>query len=647
MFPEPAQDIHTFLSSALKIFTLTVAGHWGKLGWNPMSKVFLKGAIAMTAARKRKRRLLRPPASLLRQYWQGLAIAALAAAALVLGFQGLTLYYFRTDPRDVHTILDRCYDDVQLFFLNSSGIHGRAVNWQLQVARLLAPLAAAWTILLAAARLFEEQFLLLRLRLLRGHVVICGLGRKGAQLVRDFRALGHRVVVIEANRENVNIRECQELGARILAGNASDVLLLRRARADRAARVIATCHDDSTNLEIATLIQHLAGAPAAQAPAELQCMIHLTHLKLCEVLKRHPLFNQAGGRVVPTIFNVYENSARLLFATHPLDQGGIAPGSPDHPHLIVAGFGQMGKCIALKAAQNAHYANGRRLRLTVIDHQAAERKRFFLWRYPQFEKTCDALFLEEEIDNPALLERIRQWTAENPARTRIAICLDDDWRSLMAGLEIQSKLKHAPLPVFVRMADETPLRDLLEISNSRAADHPRIEPFGATCQVCRCEELIDRELELLARTIHEKYVQDRRKRGRKETDSTLRPWSQLHPTLRDAKFQQAEHIRVKLRAIGCELAAPADGREEVIAFAPDEVEVLARMEHARWRAERWLDGWLPGSRDRKAKTTPFLIEWEELPEQIREYKRETVRDIPDLVARANKAIRRTPRVEGD
>lgn len=597
--------------------------------------------MAETARRRRWRMRLKPPVGALRQHWQALAIAALAVAALGLGFAGFIRYYATVDKVvNRHTLLDCLYSDIQLFFLNDDGAYGAAVNWQLQVARLLAPVAATWTILLAAARLFEERLALARLRLTRDHIVICGLGRKGVQLVRDFLELGRRVVVIESNTEAIHIRECRELGATVLLGSASDALMLRRAAVERAGRIIATCSDDSTNLEIATLVHHLAAQPAPKAPGELQCLIHLTHLKLCETLKRHPIFNHGAGRVAPLIFNVYENSARLLFATHPLDQGGIRHDSADRPHLIVLGFGQMGECIALKAAQNAHYANGRRLRLTIIDRQAKDRKRHFLWRHPQFEKTCDAEFLSDEIDNPCILERIGAWAAENPAFTYIVICLDDDWRSLMYGLEIQAKLERAKLPVFVRMADEGPLHDLLEMGNSRAAERPRIEPFGALRQVCRCEELIDRELELLARTIHEQYVHDRRQRGRAPGDATLRPWSLLHPTLRDAKFQQAEHIRVKLRAVGCEMADPAPEQEAVKRFSREEVEVLARMEHARWRAERWLDNWTPGPRDREAKTTPYLVEWEELPEAMRQIRRASVREICALAPRAGKAIHR-------
>jgi len=47
---------------------------------------------------------------------------------------------------------------------------------------------------------------------------------------------------------------------------------------------------------------------------------------------------------------------------------------PRAVHLLVAGFGRMGQSVALHAAKIGHYANGEKLRITVIDKDAGERK---------------------------------------------------------------------------------------------------------------------------------------------------------------------------------------------------------------------------------------------------------------------------------
>jgi hypothetical protein len=66
------------------------------------------------------------------------------------------------------------------------------------------------------------------------------------------------------------------------------------------------------------------------------------------------------------------------------------------------------------------------------------------------------------------------------------------------------------------------------------------------------------------------------------------------------------------------------------------------MEHKRWCKERKLQGWIhkPGPKDIKKKSTPYLVSWEVLPEDIREYDRNTVRNLPSFLAQAGFQIYR-------
>jgi hypothetical protein len=70
------------------------------------------------------------------------------------------------------------------------------------------------------------------------------------------------------------------------------------------------------------------------------------------------------------------------------------------------------------------------------------------------------------------------------------------------------------------------------------------------------------------------------------------------------------------------------------------VEHLARLEHDRWMAERLLDGWTyaPGPKDLRRKRTPWLVPWEDMPEEQRDYDRNTVRNLPRFLAQAGLRI---------
>jgi hypothetical protein len=66
----------------------------------------------------------------------------------------------------------------------------------------------------------------------------------------------------------------------------------------------------------------------------------------------------------------------------------------------------------------------------------------------------------------------------------------------------------------------------------------------------------------------------------------------------------------------------------------DQVEQLAEMEHGRFNLERLTDGWQIGDREVVRLATPHLRPWDELDDDVKEYDREAVRNIPAALASA-------------
>ena len=65
-------------------------------------------------------------------------------------------------------------------------------------------------------------------------------------------------------------------------------------------------------------------------------------------------------------------------------------------------------------------------------------------------------------------------------------------------------------------------------------------------------------------------------------------------------------------------------------FTDDDVERLSKMEHLRWNAEKYINGWVLGN-DTENLESPYLVSWDELSEEIREYDREAVRNLPKIL----------------
>jgi hypothetical protein len=141
-----------------------------------------------------------------------------------------------------------------------------------------------------------------------------------------------------------------------------------------------------------------------------------------------------------------------------------------------------------------------------------------------------------------------------------------------------------------------------------------------------------------ARALHDCYVARRTAAGETAADNpSLVPWDLLPEDLKASNRDQVAHLRVKLFAVGRDLAPGPDGPDAPL--EPAEIERLAEMEHRRWCEHHRFAGWTLGpSKDSEAKVTPYLVPWEDLSEEVRDIDREFARAISDLVRRMGQRI---------
>ena len=124
---------------------------------------------------------------------------------------------------------------------------------------------------------------------------------------------------------------------------------------------------------------------------------------------------------------------------------------------------------------------------------------------------------------------------------------------------------------------------------------------------------------------------------RRTIDHHMRPDSGALPD-RDIGSDNRERtdsdIGRKLRKIGCVLV-PRVGQDDNGPIGEAQLELLARMEHERWRAERGANGWRYAERrDPVRRLHPGLRDWEQLSEPLRRRNHETVRELPVILSDA-------------
>lgn len=146
--------------------------------------------------------------------------------------------------------------------------------------------------------------------------------------------------------------------------------------------------------------------------------------------------------------------------------------------------------------------------------------------------------------------------------------------------------------------------------------------------------------ETIAQAIHEDYRRIRVSTAWSQEPSTAE-WDKLLDYLKESNRDQADHIVGKLRQIGCTVHKVTERDIAPMTFTEDEVEVMAEMEHARWNVERLLNGWKWGEkRETTKKTSPYLVPWSELSNDVKEWDRQTVRKMPEFLAKVGLEVRR-------
>jgi len=337
----------------------------------------------------------------------------------------------------------------------------------------------------------------------------------------------------------------------------------------------------------------------------------------------------------------------LLIHKLPIDQNGIAPNDEMTVHLIVVGFGRMGHTIIVKAAQLGQFINRKQIQISIIDRNATENQASLLFHHPCIGEVANLTFYKQEVLSPDTRSLIEKWCNEPGKLVNIVYCFDNPSLAYDAVFNLLPLFNRKNIRVAVRMNEPETFEFLLRKIGSEKFNDLTIKSFGLENDF---DGLINPEMnenEVFAMDIHSVYVQmkleefdDNPEELRKLKSSLeMKPWHELTEDLRESNRQQAFHIFIKLRACGYEITGISDSRPAINTFDPAIFEALAIMEHDRWIAERKVNNWKYGKESVKEhRINKNLVDWEQLPDEIKKYDYEAVANIPKLLERVGKKM---------
>lgn len=465
----------------------------------------------------------------------------------------------------------------------------------------------------------------------RGHAIVCGLGACGSRLARSFEERGIRVVVVDKAPEATAAEACRQRQTPVIIGDASDQAILRAAGLARANHLLVFCGEDGINAGVALAAgRSLTGRPGPP----LTCTIHIDDPGLCRALAdwQTSSAGRGGGPSGGIRFRFFNPGAVVappLLASRPgFDESGRSDGRP--AHMLLVGLGAVGGGLLIHAARTWRILveSGSGLPVTVLDRQAEGLVADLIRLHPIIGEVCQIHTIDADVTAAGFsVESVlsRFPARETTAITSAYVCLGDDAQALTVALALRRAPALEGAALTVRTSDREGVAMLLNPSRNGAD----MVAFGVLDRTCHPEVIIDGPNEELARFIHEEYL-------RNVPESDLPEWDQLPEALKESNRDQADHVGVKLAAVGCSLLPLSDSDRALVVFTDEEVEHLARMEHDRWLKERRSSGWRldPGPPDPVKLTTPFLVEWGSLPTDVRDRNHQTVRALPRLLARA-------------
>lgn len=452
----------------------------------------------------------------------------------------------------------------------------------------------------------------------------------------------NKVVLNLPQADQASLDRLWAAGVTVLKEDLGIPQALHAAGASRARLLIAMRDRYDENI----VLTRAALSPSFNNP-NLQCKCMIEPLEVRQSFRLEDYLERASLARV-RVFNEAELVARRIVRDHPpdarvamMDQG---------VHVLLVGLGSVGQSVLLQLARMGHYRSGLKTRVTLVDQRVKARWREAREVHPALADWLQIETEETRFENVGQVHFTR-WLQDERPITMVYVCTKNEIANLrisrlllerMRAREAQGGPSAAPvvaldpsggsvLEEFATYGDHGGLFHVFSLT--RASRDALQSPVAGS--------LLTETDDACAMRLHEDYCASDDKAC--EQDSARmkapanQPWDVLEETYREANRASADHLEVKLRAVGRVLVSKGDA--EPSPLTADEIELLARMEHDRWWAERALNGWAYAPRrDDLLKHHPNMLPYGQLDEPTRQKDRDNVINLLRIVCGSDQVL---------
>ena len=331
-----------------------------------------------------------------------------------------------------------------------------------------------------------------------------------------------------------------------------------------------------------------------------------------------------GPTVVLRSLSLPSRAARILLSRFPLHLS-VDVVFGQRINVLIIGFAELGQAIAIHAMRLAQYRTIKPT-ITIVVSEPERCESAFFQAFKQVHNVAEIHFTN----------RAKLTIDPEQPYTSVYVCEVSDKATIDNVADIRERMRreqHGSPPVFMNLSrfdNSAPINEWDGISF----------PFSAVRDVCTPEILFGFQGDALASIIHDYYRDSIAAQGRLLDGTPAgESWQNLNESYKQASRHQADHVPGKLASIECFIVHERDS--DYFAFTASEAEQLSIIEHDRWSADRYLDGWQYGSqRDNTAKIHPELIAYDDLTDDMKDLDRYAVRLVPALLGRQGLSVKR-------
>lgn len=532
------------------------------------------------------------------------------------------------------------------------------------------------------SNIFERRVEAIRLgkvtyKNIHNHYVIIGFSEITVSLIKELcKKTETSKIIIMSGQETEYVRRSlqaqldkeEEKAITLYFGNIESTDELKRLNLSHAKEIYILGENDeygrdSKNIGCTHKVCDIR--KETKVSSQIPVYVQFDRIASYSIIQKMTLATEANIYFRP--FNFYENWARLLWSLYSVStnyshldyrpiripENQTDSISKDYVHLVIVGFGKMGRALLLEALRICHYANyddeqpeKDRIRtiITIIDKDMDEMKNYFTAQYPYLEEQIHDIKIEyrkDDICSPSMRKQMIQWLDDKHRMMTIAICVSEPDLSLSLGLNLPSCIYEKEVRVLIRQELYTNLGELIDENQDK---YKHVKIFGMldrglqkdmlkdqlsayihqyyTCKYCKkdCQPCIfqnkEKEKDKFIKLLYKTKI--KKKDASPLIDKANQSWSDLSEPLRWANRYQIDIYGVFCRTIGYDISKESnipDIPQNVSKDIHHALPYLSRMEKYRWNAERTIAGYRyddTKEKDDSLLTHPLIMPYNEL-----------------------------------